>query len=349
MKTSTAYHPQTDGLTERTNQMLETYLQAFCSYQQTDWVDYLPLVEFSFNNSINSSTQQTPFFANLGYHPNFDVNITERTTNPSTTDLATRLDIIQSELCAELAHSNEYMAKYYDCHHIPQPNFKIGDYVWLLQRNIKTTRPSEKLDYRRLGPFKILDQRGHSSFLLKLPCSLSRLHPVFHTSLLEPFINPNIITDRIVTPTTPDIELINEPETNKHISTIIDSWKVSRCYDYYIHWKDLPNSEDSWLPFSEIPNDLYYILEQFHHRNPSRPHPPRFEFSTIMSEFPSNFNNVPIIQSDTHYQPIRSPSPPPQPYLKDQPPMQQKTRSGHLVHPPLSKDYTTSILKRGVM
>ena len=166
---------------------------------------------------------------------------------------------------------------------------------------------------------------------------------------MEPFINPNIITDHIVTPTTPDIELINEPETNKHISTIIDSRKVGCCYDYYTHWKDLPNSEDSWLPFSEIPNDLYYILEQFHRHNPSRPHPPRFEFSTIMSEFPSNFNNVPIIQPDTHYQPIRSPSPPPQPYLKDQPPMQQKTRSGCLVHPPLSKDYTTSILKRGVM
>ena len=110
MKPSTAYHPQTDGLTERTNQTLETYLRTFCSYQQDDWVDYLALAEFSFNNSLNSSTQQTPFFANLGYHLTFDINITERTTNPSATDLATRLDIIQAELRAELSHSNEYMA-----------------------------------------------------------------------------------------------------------------------------------------------------------------------------------------------------------------------------------------------
>ena len=348
MKTSTAYHPQTDGLTERTNQTLETYLRAFCSYQQDNWVDYLSLAEFSFNNSINSSTQQTPFFANLGYHPTFDVNITERTTNPSSTDLASRLDIIHAELRAELSHSNKYMAKYYDRQHLPQPSYKTGDYVWLLRRNIKTTRPSEKLDYRHLGPFKILDQRGQSSFLLKLPSTLSRLHPVFHTSLLEPYVNPDIIPDRISTPTVPNIQLVDEPDTlSKDIATIINSRKVGRRYDYFVHWKDLPDTENSWLPFSEVPNNLYYILEQFHRCNPSHPHPPRFLFSTTTSKVPSNFNEIlPNSTNDSHTRPA---SPPPQSYLRDQPPLQQKTRSGRLVHPPASKDYSTSILKKGVM
>jgi transposase InsO family protein len=77
MKPSMAYHPQTDGLMERMNQTLETYLRTFCSYQQDDWFDYLPLAEFAFNNSKNSSIQQTPFFANLGFNPNFDIQITE--------------------------------------------------------------------------------------------------------------------------------------------------------------------------------------------------------------------------------------------------------------------------------
>ena len=53
---STAYHPRTNGLTERTNQTLETYLRAYCSYQQDDWVDYLPMAEFAFNNLTNTST-----------------------------------------------------------------------------------------------------------------------------------------------------------------------------------------------------------------------------------------------------------------------------------------------------
>jgi hypothetical protein len=352
MKPSTAYHPQTDGLTERTNQTLETYLRTFCSYQQDDWVDYLALAEFSFNNSLNSSTRQTPFFANLGYHPTFDINITERTTNPSATDLISRLDIIQSELRAELSHSNDFMAKYYDQHHLPQPPFKIGDYVWLLRRNIKTTRPSEKLDYRRIGPFEILDQRGKSSFLLKLPPNLSRLHPIFHVSLLEPFINPNIIPDRISTSiSSPSkLQLPDEEPNLTNISTIIDSRKIGRRYDYFVHWSNTTDTENSWIPFSDIPNNLYHILEQFHRRNPSRPHPPRFQFSIQTTNLPSSFNDIPSIQPHNHYLSTRSASPPPEPNLRDyQPPVQQKTRSGRIVHPPSSKEYTTSSLKKGVV
>ena len=112
---STAYHPKTDGLTERTNQTLESYLQAFCSYQQDDWVDYLPLAIFAFNNCINSSTNMTPFFANMGLHPSFDVSITTDTNNPAAQELSIHLQHIHEELCAELAHSNEQMAIYYDC------------------------------------------------------------------------------------------------------------------------------------------------------------------------------------------------------------------------------------------
>jgi hypothetical protein len=90
------------------NQTLKTFLHAFCSYQQDDWFDYLPLTEFAFNNSKNSSIQQTPFYANMAFHPASDIQITERTTNPSSTKLTNCLDIIHAELQAELAHSNDY-------------------------------------------------------------------------------------------------------------------------------------------------------------------------------------------------------------------------------------------------
>ena len=103
------------------------------------------------------------------------------------------------------------MAKNYDRHHLTPPHFKIGDYVWLLQRNIKTSHPSDKFDYRCLGPFKILDLREKSSFLLKLPSSLSRLHPVFHVSLLEPFIDPNNVPDRISEPIVHNMKFPNNP------------------------------------------------------------------------------------------------------------------------------------------
>jgi len=67
--TSTAYHPQTDGQTEQVNQELEQYLQIFVGERQDDWYTLLPLVEFSYNNHIHSSTQQTPFLLDTGRHP----------------------------------------------------------------------------------------------------------------------------------------------------------------------------------------------------------------------------------------------------------------------------------------
>ena len=157
----------------------------------------MALAEFVFNNTTNSSTQQTPFFANLSYHPDFDIVITKQTTNPSSTELAGRLEIIRNELQAELSHSNDYMAKYYDRRHLPAPEFIPGDKVWLNRRNIKTTRPSDKLDFKKIGPYQIIEKHGKSSYLLKLPPSLKHLHPVFHISLLEPFKDATIIPNQI--------------------------------------------------------------------------------------------------------------------------------------------------------
>jgi transposase InsO family protein len=66
---STAYHPQTDGQTERANRTLEQMLRNFVNYQQDNWDELLPLVEFGYNNHISASTKRTPFEANYGFHP----------------------------------------------------------------------------------------------------------------------------------------------------------------------------------------------------------------------------------------------------------------------------------------
>jgi transposase InsO family protein len=66
---STAYHPQTDGQTEHINQELEEYLRIFTSRRQDNWDGLLPLGEFSHNNHVHSSTQQTPSMVDTGRHP----------------------------------------------------------------------------------------------------------------------------------------------------------------------------------------------------------------------------------------------------------------------------------------
>jgi hypothetical protein len=72
---STAYHPKTDGQTERLNQILEQYLRIYVDYLQDDWVFLLPLAEFAYNNAAHSATNTSPFFANKGFHPNLEINI----------------------------------------------------------------------------------------------------------------------------------------------------------------------------------------------------------------------------------------------------------------------------------
>ncbi|KAI0990791.1 hypothetical protein K3495_g17396, partial [Podosphaera aphanis] len=72
---STAFHPETDGQTERFNAVMEQYLRSYVSYQQDDWVKWLPMAEFAANNQISTSTQATPFFGNYGFHPRFTIKI----------------------------------------------------------------------------------------------------------------------------------------------------------------------------------------------------------------------------------------------------------------------------------
>ena len=70
---ASSYHSEGDGQTERSNQTLEQYLRIYCNYQQDNWADLLPLVEFAYNNAPSATTGVSPFFANKGYHPNISV------------------------------------------------------------------------------------------------------------------------------------------------------------------------------------------------------------------------------------------------------------------------------------
>jgi transposase InsO family protein len=96
---STAFHPETDGQTERTNATLEQYLRAYCNYQQTNWTQLLPIAEFCYKNVKSESTGVTPFYANFGYHPHFQPDLTIVTTpTPEVSQYISTLTTLQQEL-----------------------------------------------------------------------------------------------------------------------------------------------------------------------------------------------------------------------------------------------------------
>jgi hypothetical protein len=215
---STAYYPQTDGQIERVNQILEQYLRCIINYQQDDWANLLPLVEFAYNNTLHSSTKQTPFFSNYGHQPQADPFEVKDVGSPTTKDLATHLAAIHDELAFQLYEAQDRYKDYADRNRKLHPNFHIGNHIWLLRRNIQTKRPSRKLDYQQLGPFKIIAQVNPVSYRLELPPTM-HIHPVFHVSMLEPY-KKSQIPNRILLPP-PPIEIDHDVEYE--VDEILDS------------------------------------------------------------------------------------------------------------------------------
>ena len=101
---SMTYHPQSDGHTERVNQVVEQYLRIYCDYHQENWSQLLPLTEFVYNNARHASTNTSPFYANYGYHPRATLKVVRPTesTNPTSEEWATPLRTVHTELRAQL-------------------------------------------------------------------------------------------------------------------------------------------------------------------------------------------------------------------------------------------------------
>jgi hypothetical protein len=95
LRMSTSHHPETDGQTERTNRTVEEMLRAFVNYKQNNWDEYLALVEFAYNNSIQASTGVTPFFANYGQHPSTPTSLLlKKPDNLETSNVAAAEDFV---------------------------------------------------------------------------------------------------------------------------------------------------------------------------------------------------------------------------------------------------------------
>jgi len=96
------YHPKGDGQTKHTNQTLEQYLHIYCNYQQDNWSELLPLMEFAYNNTLSVTTSIFPFFANKKYHLNITVHPKYKIAFFRAHDFAIDLNELQSTLKAEI-------------------------------------------------------------------------------------------------------------------------------------------------------------------------------------------------------------------------------------------------------
>jgi hypothetical protein len=190
---SSAYHPQSDGQTERVNPCLETYLRCFVHSCPRQWLKWLPLAEYWYNRSEHSALGKSPFQVLYGRSPRH-FGIADHSASPVSvaktmvSERATMLAAVRQHLLRAQQRMKSQADKKRS-----ERSFQVGDFVYLrLQPYVQASlapRSHNKLCFKYFGPFKVLAKVGEVAYKLELPPT-SSLHLVFHVSLLKPSASP---------------------------------------------------------------------------------------------------------------------------------------------------------------
>ena len=246
---STAFHPQTDGQTERQNQTLEQYLRIYCDEQQGNWALLLPMAEFAYHQVKHELTGMSPFEAMYGYNPEFELRAegdTSKREVPAATQRVEKLISLRESLRQRWKDAQESRAKYYNKHYKPIV-FKKNELVLLLTKNLKLKALSKKFAPKFAGPFRVEQAIGNQAYRLYLPQGY-KIHNVFHVSLLEPYHRRQGAVD------SPDLSLpeLLDDEEEWEIENIVDDKVVGKVKYYQVKWKGWPSEYNEYIPEQEL-------------------------------------------------------------------------------------------------
>lgn len=245
---STAYHPQTDGSTERVNQEIEKMLRIWTTYMQNDWSQLLPIATMALNEREASATGMSPFFYTHGYHQNPIVLEDDlREQNPTNNQKAAEAFVARLQQANEYAQASIAMAQetqQYQAnkHRTAAPRYKPGDWVYLHLKNVKTTRPSKKLDWLH-AKYQVVREVNSHAYELDIP---GKIHKVFHVDLL-----------RAVPQDPLPSQLIDKDNGQPVLLDGQEAWLVERILDYnnkekkaQVKWVDYKTP--TWEPLANM-------------------------------------------------------------------------------------------------
>eukprot|EP00253_Pinus_taeda_P031491 PITA_31491 len=187
---SIAYHPQTDGQTERVNHMVEDMLRAYVMQQPTRWEDYLHLVEFAYNNGYHTSTQMSPFEVMYGQKCRTPTSWGGPEDKLSLgPEMLKEMEDMVKRVRVNLKVAQDRQKNFADRKRRFK-EFQVGDHVYIriqAKRSILQWNGCAKLAPRYCGPFQILAKVGPVAYQLALPSHI-RIHNVFHVSVLKKYV-----------------------------------------------------------------------------------------------------------------------------------------------------------------
>ena len=254
---STAYHPQTDGQTERANRTLEEMLRHYVTWRQTDWDIHLPVLEIAVNNAQQSSTGFTPFYLNYGQEIRLPLDAALPPVagrNPSASERVQRL---HADL--RMARSNIEKAQHRQAHYADQrrrgATFVVGDRVLLSTEHLRMVGDGRtpKLTGKYIGPFTITRVVGANAYELNLPDNM-HLHPVFNISRLKQYQDGLASHPQRVAPLTRPLSEIRHEDGAEifEVDRILDARGTGARRQYLVLWVGYPPWEATWEPLSNI-------------------------------------------------------------------------------------------------
>ena len=276
---SSAHHPQTDGQTEKLNDIVQTYLRAYTREKPEDWDRWLALAEFAYNSSVHVSTGKSPFELDLGYIPRMPIDaslqaaITEEGENIDAMGAATFLT--RQEYNLNLAKEKLRIAQ---DRQVAMANgkrrahsFRVGERVYLDTRNLPLTYAnvsstlgnSRKLQDRFAGPFRIVKpSRSPNAWFLELPPTWRIQQP----------LNVNLFKPDTSDPQRPSFPPPLRQSMGKDgiywLEKIVDHRTRGRGRglrtEYRARWTGWTEEDDTWEPLTHFAEDARERIEEYH-------------------------------------------------------------------------------------
>jgi hypothetical protein len=297
LKLSTAFHPQTDGQTERANRTLIECLRSFIDASQLDWDLLLPWLQSANNDAKCQTTGKSPFEMNNGRvrRTLLDVEleaagVVRQGTYPGATELANKILKMHHEAVKIIDKAQEKQ-RMDSKRGRRETEIKAGDKVWLLRENLKSKDPIgnqiKKFEALYYGPFEVLSMIGPNAAKLQLPRGW-KVHDTFNLEYLKLYVDgKNSHPDRVVINDLPGpVEVDYDPEAGgpRRPNQDEPEWEVERILakrvrrrelQYKIKWKGWPIESASWEPIEALEScaelvenyelDQLAIAQQQHH------------------------------------------------------------------------------------